>query len=253
MKKLILATALAATLAVPAWADDYYVVVPVAGKTYSLSAIDVTLSSATLPSGLAGKAYGYFDLKPSLMVTGDPSYDISGVKWSLASGALPPGMSLLGGVISGTPTAGGQFTFEVEVSYKTKTARQTYQLSVASNLTAQGNWFVSTTRAGSGAYAFDFDDATNWVSFYDAGEYIGRNYGATAKYFDRVTVKLSHNRGTALQVLTSGVWTTVYSIPAMTGTVDIPVGRSGTQIRLISTASDNITPMYIYTFNIYGQ
>lgn len=71
MKKLILATALAATLAVPAWADDYYVVVPVAGKTCSLSAIDVTLSAATLPSGLAGKAYGAFDLKPSLMVTGD--------------------------------------------------------------------------------------------------------------------------------------------------------------------------------------
>jgi hypothetical protein len=55
--------------------------------------------------------------------------------WSLQSGALPAGMQLSsGGLLSGTPTATGDFTFKVQVSDGTRVASQTYTLSVVAPL-----------------------------------------------------------------------------------------------------------------------
>jgi hypothetical protein len=55
--------------------------------------------------------------------------------WSLQSGALPAGLQLnSAGLISGTPTATGDFTFNVQVSDGTRTASQTYTLSVVAPL-----------------------------------------------------------------------------------------------------------------------
>jgi len=55
----------------------------------------------------------------------------SGVTWTIASGALPPGLSLGSGVISGTPTAEGSFTFQVRAAIDaSRTSIQTYSLTV---------------------------------------------------------------------------------------------------------------------------
>jgi large repetitive protein len=55
--------------------------------------------------------------------------------WSLLSGALPAGLQLSSnGLISGTPTATGDFTFKVQVSDGTRVASQTYTLSVVAPL-----------------------------------------------------------------------------------------------------------------------
>jgi hypothetical protein len=55
--------------------------------------------------------------------------------WSLQSGALPAGLQLSsGGLLSGTPTATGDFTFKVQVSDGTRVATQTYTLSVVAPL-----------------------------------------------------------------------------------------------------------------------
>ena len=56
--------------------------------------------------------------------------------WSVVSGALPAGLQLSSsGLLSGTPTATGDFTFKVQVSDGTRVASQTYALSVVAPLT----------------------------------------------------------------------------------------------------------------------
>jgi large repetitive protein len=55
--------------------------------------------------------------------------------WSLVSGSLPSGLQLSSsGLISGTPTATGDFTFSVQVSDGTRKASQTYSLTVVQRL-----------------------------------------------------------------------------------------------------------------------
>jgi hypothetical protein len=55
--------------------------------------------------------------------------------WSLVSGSLPSGLQLSsGGLISGTPTATGDFTFGVQVSDGTRNASHTYTLTVVQRL-----------------------------------------------------------------------------------------------------------------------
>jgi large repetitive protein len=56
--------------------------------------------------------------------------------WSLVSGSLPAGMQLSsGGLISGIPSAAGDFSFAVRVSDGARSATQAYTLSVVEKLT----------------------------------------------------------------------------------------------------------------------
>jgi large repetitive protein len=56
--------------------------------------------------------------------------------WSLKSGALPTGLQLgSNGLLSGTPTATGDFSFTVQVSDGSRSATQAYTLTVVSRLT----------------------------------------------------------------------------------------------------------------------
>jgi hypothetical protein len=122
--------ALALAFAGSATAAEYYVVVPVKGRT-AATALSVELNGYALPQGQVGMPYAGFNLKSLLTVTGDPGYTGYGVKWSVASGSLPPGLTLNSdGSVSGTPTAGGASSFEVMASYKTKAGQQGYQILV---------------------------------------------------------------------------------------------------------------------------
>ena len=159
MKKYILPLLLAAT-ALPAFAGDYYVVVPVKGKVGKSSSpdIQVTLNSASLPDARITSAYTY-DLKQNLIVTGDASYSGQGVTWSVTAGALPAGINLdsSSGVLSGTPSQGGTASFTVTAAYKTNSGLQAYQLIVAqglNRLTNAGQTFVL-----SGPNKVDFNGA----------------------------------------------------------------------------------------------
>jgi hypothetical protein len=61
---------------------------------------------------------------------------VSGAQtWSLTSGALPPGMSVgPNGVVSGTPTAAGDFTFVIQVTDGGRSDSETYTLNVVEEL-----------------------------------------------------------------------------------------------------------------------
>lgn len=126
-KKTLIASLLAAA-GVSAFAADYYVVVPLPGKQHLLDGISVALNSSTLPTGLVGVPYVGFDLSQALQVTGDPAYSSTNVGWSVVAGALPGGLVLNKGVLSGTPTTAGAQAFSVRATYKTKTGEQAYSI-----------------------------------------------------------------------------------------------------------------------------
>jgi hypothetical protein len=131
MKKLLLAGLLATSL--HAYASQFFVVIPVPGKTTSVVPnINVALAGYSLPDAVVGLPYAGFDFKSLLAVTGDSSYTGTGVRWRVASGSLPAGITLnTDGTLNGTPTASGTASFQLMASYKTKAGQQTYQIVVA--------------------------------------------------------------------------------------------------------------------------
>ncbi len=77
------------------------------GSTTTPPATALSITTTALPSGARGVPY-------SRQITA--SGGTQPYSWSLASGALPPGMSLTGtGVLGGTPTLSGTYSFTVRV------------------------------------------------------------------------------------------------------------------------------------------
>lgn len=129
MKKLLLAAAILGITS-QAFAADYYIVSPMAGKLKSTANINVTLGSYAVPEAMVGSPYS-FDFGSLLQVTGDPTYSGTGVTWALDSGTLPAGLTLgANGVLSGTPTSAGTQSVTVKAIYRTKAGTQAYQLKV---------------------------------------------------------------------------------------------------------------------------
>jgi len=83
-------------------AEIYYSTAPLA---------PLTVTTASVPSGLVGQGYTQFLLEQGGLGT---------LTWSLASGSLPPGISLsstpTGGLLFGTPAAAGTFTFTLSLT-----------------------------------------------------------------------------------------------------------------------------------------
>lgn len=80
-----------------------------ATKQFSIVIGGIKIATASLPDGTVGTAY------PNTQLT---ATNTSGTLfWEVTVGDLPPGLSLAAsGAISGTPTAGGTFTFTVQVT-----------------------------------------------------------------------------------------------------------------------------------------
>jgi Putative Ig domain len=100
-----------------------------ATATFSLvvNAPPIVISTTTIPNGVVGVAYS----QPLLATGGSGT-----LTWSVASGALPAGLSLSnGGVIGGTPTATGVYNFTAEVKDSSgQTKSQAYGVSISSPL-----------------------------------------------------------------------------------------------------------------------
>jgi large repetitive protein len=78
--------------------------------------------------------------------------------WSVVDGSLPGGLQLgAGGLLSGTPTATGDFTFKVRVTDGARSATQTYSLTVVQQLKI----VPVVAPAGEVALAFDVHPAAN--------------------------------------------------------------------------------------------
>lgn len=91
-------------------------------------ASNLTITTATLPNGAVGSLY-----TQQLQASGGTGT----LTWALPSGSLPPGVSLNGatGVISGTPTQGGSFSFTIQVSDSAqRIATRTFSVTITSQL-----------------------------------------------------------------------------------------------------------------------
>lgn len=78
-------------------------------RSYTVSfAAGINIATTSLPGGSLGAAYSQ-----TLAATGGTGT----YSWAVAAGSLPPGLTLsAGGVISGTPAAGGGYTFTVRAT-----------------------------------------------------------------------------------------------------------------------------------------
>jgi hypothetical protein len=115
-------------------------------------------SASTLTGGTAGTAYSQ-----SLAVTGGAASYV----WSVSSGALPGGMTFSGGgVLSGTPTASGTFSFTAQVTDASgQVASQAFSITVASAFSTWAAGFGLTgANAGAGA-SYTGDGIANLLKF----------------------------------------------------------------------------------------
>lgn len=156
MKKTLLALLLGGT-ALSSVAADYYLVVPVKGRTAieQAPAIKVALNAYALSDAYTGEAYSY-DLKPLLTVTGDTGYTGSGVTWSVISSSLPAGLALSAdGRITGTPTSAGTGTLTARATYKGVNGEQTYQVVAKTITVSLTSTNLPSALIGTG-YSYDF-------------------------------------------------------------------------------------------------
>ncbi len=112
--------------------------------TLTVASPTLTLSPPALPAGTAGSAYSQ-----ALSATGGTAP----YSYSLATGALPAGMSLsAAGVLSGTPTQAGSFVFTATVTDSTAgvpgQASRSYTLSIAAPTLTPGQPTLPAGTAG---------------------------------------------------------------------------------------------------------
>ncbi len=154
----VLSLALLTALSIPAFAADYFVVVPVPNRT---SPVTVTLGAYTLPGGIVGVPYANFDFKQLLSVTGDAAFNAGAVTWAVSSGALPQGMSLSAqGVLSGTPATAGSSSFVLSATYKTRQGTNTYQVVVNDLVVTLAAATLPVAPSGV-SYRYDFNQHLN--------------------------------------------------------------------------------------------
>ena len=103
-----------------------------ATQQFSITIVDhLVITTNSLPSGLVDTAYS-----ATLQATGGTAP----YSWSIASGSLPPGLTLNAGtgVISGTPSTAGTYSFTAEVSDSTSPTPQAataqFSITVANRL-----------------------------------------------------------------------------------------------------------------------
>jgi hypothetical protein len=99
----------------------------VAMQTYQLTvqSVGISIATASVPAGTVGSSYDF----GLLASNSNPP-----LTWSVSSGSLPPGIQLAtsSGILSGTPTSAGSYTFTVQVSDSTSaTAQATFTLVVS--------------------------------------------------------------------------------------------------------------------------
>ena len=98
----------------------------------------VTITTSSVPNGQVGAAYS-----TTLAANGGTAP----YAWSISAGALPAGLSLGAGngVISGTPTASGSFTFTAKVTDSTSPTKQTATKSFTLTIAPAGSTPVTIT------------------------------------------------------------------------------------------------------------
>ena len=122
----------------------------------------LSITTTQLPSGTQGVGY-------SATLTG--SGGLRPYNWSISSGALPPGLTLdaASGVISGTPTANGVYSFTIQLT-------DANQYSVAAPLQIVVNPAIGNSLLN-GNYAIAFTGYSNGTPFVMAAAFLADGQG----------------------------------------------------------------------------
>lgn len=120
---------------------------PMASQNCEVVPTVALLADDQTAGGKMGVPYSY-DFSKNLQI-GDVAID-SNVTWTRAGGSIPPGLSLSQdtGIISGTPTSSGYYTFTLQASYKYMVAQAQYSIYLdAASCTLP--WGATLTDGGS--------------------------------------------------------------------------------------------------------
>ena len=88
-----------------------------------------------------GQVNSYYTASLSATYTGS-------LTWSLSSGSLPPGLVLSGGMIQGTPTAQGSYSFTLTATDSTGSTSQAYTLTITAPALTFSTTSLSTATVG---------------------------------------------------------------------------------------------------------
>ena len=110
-----------------------------ASRGFTLAVVaPLGITTTSLSSATSGTAYSEIVEATG----GSPPY-----AWSVASGSLPPGLSLGNtGMLNGTPTTAGDYNFTIQIADGgSRTATQTFSISVVAGAAAQIVWLQQPT------------------------------------------------------------------------------------------------------------
>ena len=177
--------------------------------------------------------------------TAYPAYTFTAQAWpppiyTVAVGSIPPGMSLDGnsGVLSGSPTAGGTFTFQVEAANSQAPSTQTDPITI----TVTGGGPVAATPPSAPrdatAIAGDGRAVVSWSAPASAGSYPVTNYQVTSSPGGRVC--LTSGLSCEVSRLTNGTAYT-FTVKALTGAGWSPASEPSNAVTPIATPRPTIT------------
>ena len=208
----------------------------------------LTINPSSLPNGSQGVAYTQ---------TVTASGGSGGYVYSISAGSLPNGLSISsGGVISGTPSAGGSFSFTVFVRDSNgNTGTRAYTVNIGSNILTvlpstlpngtQSVPYSQTVSAsgGSGPYTFSVTSGSlpNGLSLDSAGNLTGTPTGSGSSTFTVRAVDSVSNFGTRSYTINIG--SNILTVSPAT----LSNGTQGTAYSQTITASGGSAP---YTFAV---
>jgi hyaluronate lyase len=205
------------------------------------------------------------------------------IGWSISSGSLPPGLTLSGGgILAGTPTTTGTYTFTVRATDSDATNPDTSEISYTQIISAAGGAKLTVTAStalsySSGnrpSYTTDGKSGTRWTSSFtpSAGK-TGFGYDSTWIRWDLGSLKtvsymniawyLGSSRTTSfkLEISNDGTtWTELRARGNSTGTTSSLekydfTDATGRYVRLVSYGNNTSSPnsTNIIEIEIYGS
>ena len=205
------------------------------------------------------------------------------IVWSISSGSLPPGITLSGGgILTGTPTTSGSYTFTIRATDSDATNPDTSEISYTQTISAAGGAKLTVTTSSAYSYSFnnrssytiDSKTSTRWTSsFTPSTGKTGFGYDSTWIQWDLGSLKsvsymniswyVGSSRTTSfkLEISDNGTtWTELRAKANSTGTTaslekyDFS-DATGRYVRLISYGNNTNSPTStnITEIEIYGS
>jgi large repetitive protein len=219
--------------------------------TLIVSAAAISLTPISLPNGQVGAAYG---------TTLTASGGIAPYTYSLSSGSLPQGMTLTPtGVLSGTPTGGGSFSFTVLATDQNgQTGNRSYSFTINQPALAMSPAGVPNATYGQ-AYSQVFTASGGTAPYtysMSAGNIPGLSFNAATATlsgtptqsgtYNLTITAVDHSTGTGPYTLSENYTLTVGAASISISPSSVPSGTVGTTYSSTTlTASGGIAP---YTY-----